>query len=65
MSERERIVDDTIELLWDEKAGVWVATFDEIPGLVLEDESKDDLMERVRVAAQELRDLNKKQKDNQ
>ena len=65
MSERERIVDDTIELLWDEKAGVWVATCDEIPGLVLEDESKDDLMERVRVAAQELRDLNKKQKDNQ
>ncbi|MDR1184462.1 MAG: DUF1902 domain-containing protein [Coriobacteriales bacterium] len=47
-----------VNFLWDEGAAVWVATSDEIPGLVLESGSLDALMERVRYAAPELLALN-------
>jgi hypothetical protein len=47
-----------VNFLWDEEAAVWVATSDEIPGLVLESGSLDALMERVRYAAPELLALN-------
>lgn len=46
-----------INLLWDNEAGVWVATSDDIPGLVLECGSFDALLERVRYAAAELLSL--------
>ena len=45
-------------MLWDPEAGVWVATSDDIPGLVLESGSFDALLERVRFAAPELLELN-------
>lgn len=48
-----------INVLWDEEAGVWVATSDDIPGLVLESGSFDALLERVRFAAPELVELNR------
>ncbi|HKL85204.1 MAG TPA: DUF1902 domain-containing protein [Treponemataceae bacterium] len=48
----------TIQTVWDEDAGVWIATSDSIPGLVLESGSLDVLMERVRHAVPELFALN-------
>ena len=47
-----------VNLIWDEEASVWVATSDDIPGLVLESGSLDALIERVRFAAPELLILN-------
>ena len=49
----------TIHFIWDEDAQVWVATSDDIAGLVLESGSFDALLERVRHAVPELLDLNK------
>lgn len=49
----------TVKLIWDNEAAVWVATSDEIPGLVLESGSFDALLERVRYTAPELIKLNK------
>lgn len=48
----------TVNLSWDADAGVWVATSDSIPGLVLESGSLDALIERVRFAVPELLELN-------
>lgn len=47
-----------IYFTWDEEAGVWVATSDDIPGLVLESGSFDALLERTRYAVPELLALN-------
>ncbi len=47
-----------IYLNWDSDADVWVATSEDIPGLVLESGSFDALLERVRFAVPELLDLN-------
>ena len=47
-----------VRLTWDNDAGVWVATSDDIPGLVLESGSFDALLERIRFAAPELLALN-------
>lgn len=43
---------------WDEEASVWIATSDDIPGLVLESGSFDALLERTRFAVPELLALN-------
>lgn len=51
-----------INLTWDEDAGVWIATSESIPGLVLESGSFDALLERIRIAAPELLALNNLQK---
>lgn len=47
-----------INLTWDSEANVWIATSDDIPGLVLESGSFDALLERIRFAAPELIELN-------
>jgi len=47
-----------IDFLWDNEASVWVATSEDIPGLVLESGSFDALMERVRFAMPELLEMN-------
>ncbi|MGK9054808.1 DUF1902 domain-containing protein [Neorhizobium petrolearium] len=39
---------------WDEDAGMWVAISDDIPGLVTEAKSMDDLIERVMAISPEL-----------
>ena len=39
---------------WDDEASVWVATSDDIPGLVTEAASLDDLLKRVIAVAPEL-----------
>lgn len=47
-----------IRLTWDSEASVWIATSDDIPGLVLESGSFDALIERTRFAIPELLALN-------
>ncbi|MDR0905271.1 MAG: DUF1902 domain-containing protein [Oscillospiraceae bacterium] len=47
-----------VTLSWDTEADVWVATSEDIPGLVLESGSLDALIERVRNAVPELLTLN-------
>ena len=39
---------------WDDKASVWIATSDDVPGLVLESSSFDALIEHVKQAVPEL-----------
>lgn len=43
---------------WDSEAGVWVATSDDIPGLVTEATSLDALIKRIVDVAPELMDDN-------
>ena len=47
-----------IKYLWDDEAAVWVATSQDVTGLVLESGSFDALLERVRYAVPELIELN-------
>ena len=49
----------TIDVSWDAEAGVWCAICDDIP-LALESNSFDALIERVKIAAHEIFDLNGK-----
>lgn len=48
----------TVKLFWDRDADVWIATSDDIKGLILESGSLDVLIERVRMAVPELLKLN-------
>ncbi len=48
----------TVDFRWDNEANVWVATSEEVPGLVLESGSFDALKERVKMAIPELLELN-------
>ena len=50
-----------VRLDWDPESAVWIATSEDIPGLVLESGSIDALIERVRFAAPELLELNRKE----
>ena len=47
-----------IQLAWDDEAKVWMATSDDIPGLILENESADKLIQRVILTAPEIIKLN-------
>ena len=51
-------MDYVIDFAWDDEAGVWIATSNDIPGLVLESGSFDALLERTRFAVPELLELN-------
>jgi hypothetical protein len=44
----------TVNLLWDNEADVWIATSEDVQGLVLESGSADALIERVKFAITEL-----------
>ena len=52
-----------IDVNWDDEAGVWCAICDEIP-IALESHSFDALVERVKVVAIEILDLNGKKGDS-
>ena len=52
-----------VNVNWDEEAGVWCAVCDDIP-VVLESHSFDALIERVKVAALEILELNGKATEN-
>lgn len=58
MSEQVKI-EYNILVQWDEEASVWIATSDEIDGLILESEQLDALLAKVTNAVPELLDLNK------
>ena len=47
-----------VKLTWDGEVSMWVATSDDVPGLVLESNSYDVLIEKVKVAIPELLELN-------
>lgn len=53
-----------INFLWDNDVSVWIATRDDIPGLVLESGSFDALVEKVKYAAMELLEVNKQEMNN-
>ena len=48
-----------VKLTWDSEASVWIATSDDVPGLVLESNSYDALIEKVKIAIPELIDVSK------
>ncbi|HEY6138857.1 MAG TPA: DUF1902 domain-containing protein [Thermoanaerobaculia bacterium] len=47
-----------VEADWDTKAGVWVATSDDVPGLATEAETNETLTERLRTMIPELLEAN-------
>lgn len=47
-----------IKVRWEDKAAVWIATSEDVPGIVLESGSFDALLERVRYTVPELIELN-------
>lgn len=47
-----------VDFQYDNEVGVWIATSDDITGLILESESPEILMKRVVDAANELIELN-------
>lgn len=51
---RERIV----YAEWDDQAGVWVATSDDVPGLVTESKTFETLLKKLRTLVPELLELN-------
>ena len=51
-------MDYNVTFTWDNEADVWIATSNDIPGLVLESGSFDALIERVRFAVPELLEMN-------
>ena len=51
-------MDYKVKIIWDQDAGVWVATSNDIPGLVLESSSLDELHRRLHLAIPELLVLN-------
>ena len=51
----------TAKLQWDADAAVWIATGDDIAGLVMESGSVDALIERIGYAVPELLALNHQQ----
>jgi len=53
-----RAIEYHVNFMWDDEAAVWVATSDDIKGLVLEGGSADALIEHVRIAVPELLKMN-------
>lgn len=47
-----------VRAMWDEEAKVWVATSDDVPGLVTESPRWDDLVPKLMVMIPELLDAN-------
>ena len=48
----------TVNITWDNEAKVWIATSDEILGLIMESDSYEMLINRLKVAIPELLELN-------
>jgi predicted RNase H-like HicB family nuclease len=43
---------------WDEETGVWVATSDDVPGLVTEESTMEGLIEKLKIIIPELLEAN-------
>jgi len=52
-----------IEAVWDDEAEVWVAESDDVPGLITEADSRDQLIEKLAVLIPELLELNNRTPD--
>ena len=50
--------DINVKAIWDPDASVWVATSDDVPGLVAEAETSEALIQKLRVLIPELLELN-------
>ncbi len=50
---------------WDEEANVWVATSDDVPGLVTEEATMEGLIEKLKVIIPELLEANGVQTDQE
>ncbi len=48
-----------VQAFWDTEAEVWVATSDDVPGLVTEAEDSEKLIEKLRVLIPELLEANR------
>jgi len=46
-----------VVFFWDDEASVWIAESEDLPGLILESESFDALVEKVKKAVPELLEL--------
>jgi len=53
-----------IIFMWDEEAHVWIATSEDVRGLVLEDESFDALVREVQLAVPTLLQFNNESHDD-
>jgi hypothetical protein len=49
--------DISIQARWDSEAAVWIATSDEVPGLVVEADSWPSMIEEVRLVLPDLLEL--------
>ena len=49
----------TVKVNWDAAASVWYVEETDVPGLVVEDESFDAIVEKIKALAPELLELNK------
>lgn len=58
---KENSMKYNVNISWDSEAMVWIATSDDISGLVLESGSLDALIERVKIAVPELVNYRKTQ----
>ena len=47
-----------VKLVWDEETNRWYTETDDVPGLILESSSFDELVGKVRLAAPEMLELN-------
>ena len=52
-----------VRAMWDAKAKVWVATSDDVPGLITEADDHNKLARKLKVMVPELLDLNKSLRD--
>ena len=44
-------------MFWDDESSVWIAESQDIPGLILESGSFDDLIKKVKIAVPELLEI--------
>ena len=49
---------------WDEEAGVWVATSDDVPGLATEEENLEKLITKLKIMIPELLAANTENQDD-
>lgn len=49
----------SVQARWDTEGGVWVAESEDVPGLVAEAESPNELSKKLRVLIPELLELNR------
>jgi hypothetical protein len=54
----------TIDARWDAEASVWIATSNDVPGLVVEADTWPTMIEEVRLVLPDLLELSGKRIDN-